>query len=307
MSLSKPDFGDEFLSPAWVEIARAICRRDRVAYSNLERAESSDHVVFFLDCGLVLKIFRPERNCFEREKKVLEFACGRLSFATPEIVGIGKIEDLDYLLFSQIRGAAITRADLLRLPRVQRIEILHELAVGLKELHQIDPVEIADDWAEFVDDRASTFIERQIDSGVNPQVIEALPGFIEEHLPTIPFAPTVFLHGDVHFGNIRFHDVSGHLSISGLFDFADSRRGFHEYDLLAVGVLMIQGERELQREFLRAYGYREEELNDELRHRLMMFTMLYETSDLRRYALRLSPEAVDFPLERLMNGIWSFV
>jgi len=29
----------------------------------------------------------------------------------------------------------------------------------------------------------------------------------------------------------------------------------------------------------------------------MMLTMLYETSDLRRYALRLKPEAVDFSLE----------
>jgi len=37
-----------------------------------------------------------------------------------------------------------------------------------------------------------------------------------------------------------------------------------------------------------------------------MLTMLYETSDLRRYALRLKPDAIDFSLEELEKGIWSF-
>ena len=70
---------------------------------------------------------------------------------------------------------------------------------------------------------------------------------------------------------------------------------------------MIQGDRELQREFLRAYGYQDDELNDELRDRLMMLTMLYETSDLRRYALRLTPAAVEYSLDRLKTSIWCFV
>lgn len=307
MTLSKPDFGTEFLSPAWTDIARDICRQDHIEFTRLERAESSDHVVFFLDDRFVLKIFHPERNCFERERKALEFAVGCLDFETPTIVDTGKIETLDYIVTTRIRGTKLTRADLLELPWGQQVKIVHELAAGLKQLHATNAAAFADDWAEFVDDRATTFIERQIAGGVNPQVIQALPWFLKENLPKIPLTPTVFLHGDVHFGNIRFNDIGGNASISGLFDFADSRRGFHEYDLLAVGVLMIQGERELQREFLRAYGYHDYQLDDELRDRLMMLTMLYETSDLRRYALRLSPEAVEYSLDRLKTSIWNFV
>jgi Ser/Thr protein kinase RdoA (MazF antagonist) len=96
------------------------------------------------------------------------------------------------------------------------------------------------------------------------------------------------------------------LEIAGLFDFADSRRGFYEYDFLAVGVLMIQGQGNLQREFFKAYGYAEKDLDESMRRRLMMLTMLYETADLRRYALRLAPEAVEFSLDELERGIWSF-
>lgn len=69
---------------------------------------------------------------------------------------------------------------------------------------------------------------------------------------------------------------------------------------------MIQGQGLIQREFFKSYGYREDALDETFRRRLMMLTMLYETSDLRRYALRLKPEAVDFSLEKLTKSIWSF-
>ena len=307
MSSPDRDFGEHFTGPAWADLAHAICEKHAVRSAELERAQSSDHVVFLVDGRLVLKIFRPSRNCFERESKALEFASGRLAFATPEIIETGSFEGLDYLLTSRVPGKAMSRPEFLLLPANEQIDILADLAEGMRQIHDIDPSFFADDWPAFVDDRAATFIDRQIAHGVNSRIIKALPGFIEKHLPGIPRTPTVFLHGDVHFGNLRFERVDGILRISGLFDFADSRRGFHEYDLLAVGVLMIQGKRDLQREFFRAYGYAESDLNNEMRHRLMMLTMLYETSDLRRYAMRLSPDAVDLTLDELERAIWCFV
>jgi len=99
---------------------------------------------------------------------------------------------------------------------------------------------------------------------------------------------------------------NGKWQISGLFDFADSLKGFHEYEFVAVGVLMIQGQGELQREFFRVYGYKDSEINEDLRKRLMLLTILYECSSLRRYALRLKPQAVDFTLDELERAIWSF-
>lgn len=69
---------------------------------------------------------------------------------------------------------------------------------------------------------------------------------------------------------------------------------------------MIQGQGELQREFFRAYGYAENEIDETLRRRLMLLTILYETADLRRYAVRLKPEAVNFTLDELERAIWNF-
>ena len=66
---------------------------------------------------------------------------------------------------------------------------------------------------------------------------------------------------------------------------------------------MIQGQGDLQREFFRFFGYAESQIDETLRNRLMLLTCFYEWSDLRRYAIRLRPEAVDYSLEELEKAI----
>jgi Ser/Thr protein kinase RdoA (MazF antagonist) len=301
------DFDAHFQSEFWLHVAEQICRRHRIIFDKLKRANSSDHIVFFVDDSLILKIYRPFRNCFEREMKAIEFVGGKLDFTTPEIVEIGEFENLQYILMTQLAGESMTRNDWLKVPEKQQSAFVSKLAVGLKQIHNLSAENFENNWAEFVEDRAATFIERQIAHGVNSEVIKRLPQFIEENLKLVPKNErAIFMHADVHFGNLRVKNSNGSLEIAGLFDFADSRRGFFEYDFLAVGVLMIQGQREIQREFFTSYGYQETDLDETFRKRLMMLTMLYETADLRRYALRLKPEAVDFSLEELERGIWSF-
>lgn len=301
------DFTFHFQSKIWFDAAKEICQRHRISFNEMKRADSSDHVVFLLDNSLVLKIYRPSRNCFERERKALEFVGGKIGLKTPEIIETGEFEGFEYLIQTQIQGELMTRPKWLELEEKEQIRFISKLAVHLKEIHQLNSDSFQCDWAEFVKDRVETFIERQIAHGVNQKIIEVLPKYIEENLKLVPLSPTTFLHSDVHFGNLRVFQEKGEWQISGLFDFADSRRAFYEYDFLAVGVLMMQGQREIQREFFKDYGYAEKDLDETMRRRLMMLTMLYESADLRRYALRLKPEAVDFTLEELERGIWSFV
>lgn len=304
---SEEKFDENHGNPLWAEAAREVCGRHRLADVRLERAGGSEHIVFFVSDALVLKFYRPYRNCFERERKALETVGGRINLRVPEIVAIGQFEGFDYMLMTRLAGDLLTRGDWLKIPEKQQTEFIAKLAAGLRQIHETRFEDFSDNWAEFVADRAATFIERQIAHGVNPKIIDALPRYLEENLPLVPVqTETVFMHADVHFGNLSLVQTEKSLEIGGLFDFADSRRGFYEYDFLAVGVLMIQGQGALQREFFRAYGYAEHELDEAMQRRLMMLTMLYESADLRRYALRLKPEAVDFTLDELEKGIWSF-
>lgn len=159
---------------------------------------------------------------------------------------------------TQISGISITRVDWLKIPETEQILFAAKLAKGLRRIHELDANMFVSDWASFVENHIETFIERQIAHGVNQKILDALPTFIEENLKFIPKNPRqTFMHGDVHFGNLRLLKTTGGWKILGLFDFADSRVGFHEYDFLAVGVLMFQGQRRIQREFFKSYGYAE--------------------------------------------------
>lgn len=306
--LNEKDFDEHHQNEVWLDAAKEICRRHRISCSKIRRAGGSEHIVFFVDDALVLKIYRPFRRCFERETDALEALGRKIGFDIPEIVHKGEFERFRYVIQTRIGGESITRQDWLKFGEKTQLKFISKLAAGLRQIHEINPNVGENNWAEFVKNRAETFIERQIAHGVNDKIIEVLPKYIGENLKLVPTeSETVFMHADVHFGNLGVIKTDENLEIAGLFDFADSRRGFYEYDFLAVGVLMIQGQGNLQREFFTSYGYAENDLDFTMRKRLMMLTMLYETADLRRYAMRLKPEAVGFTLEELERGIWSFV
>jgi hygromycin-B 7''-O-kinase len=191
-----------------------------------------------------------------------------------------------------------------------RLEIVSRLGVAMKELHShAAPFKTAVDrnWSGFLEQQAHQAVERQRACGASPEWLESLPAYISARLALVQTnQPLVFLHGDIHAGNLLLEEVGGRWRIAGLIDFGDSLCGFHEYEMVAPGVLMVQGERELQRAMLLAYGYREAQLDAELRARLMLLTVLYECSDLRKYALRLAPASVNLTLDELERAIWKF-
>ncbi len=301
------DFDCHFQNEIWLTVAEIICERHRISYESLERLQSCEHVVFLVDDRCVIKIYKPFRNGFRRERTAIEFVQGKTSLPLPEILFEGEIETFSYLVLTQHAGVLMTREIWLKLETRQQIDVVSELAAGLKQLHSHNSDAVDFDWHKFIENQAAGAFERQKLRDVNNKILARLPAYLKESLPLLPTDyATVFLHGDVHFGNLRLIETNGDWHISGLFDFADSLKGFHEYDFLAVGLLMIQGQGELQREFFRAYGYAEGDINETLRRRLMLLTILYECSDLRKYALRLRPEAVDYTLDELEQAIWTF-
>lgn len=299
------DFEREFKSQVWLEAATKICQKHHLSFRQARRAEQGECVVILIDDRFVIKIYVPERGLLKREITALENA--RTSLTIPEIAAFGEIEGYEYLITTQLAGELMTKEMWLELGEREQIRILARLAEGLKELHRGDASKIDFDWNEFIARQAATCFERQKACGVNPKVLAEIAVYLEKNLKLLPArADQVFLHGDVHFGNLRLKKVGENWQISGLFDFAESLKGFYEFDFLAVCVLMIQGQGNLQREFFRAYGYADREINDELRQRQMLLTMFYDGGDLRRYAMRLRPEAVEYSLIELERAIWNF-
>jgi hygromycin-B 7''-O-kinase len=304
------DYESHFNNEVWRQAAAIICARHKLSCVSLRRSQQGENIIFFVDRRFVIKIFAPFRQCYLREKAALEFANGKLSIETPATLHAGEIEGWSYLVMTRLDGFT-AREVWLEAGERDRIDIISHLGEALKILHEhatpiLDPA-LNRDWRGFIERQAQTSVERQRACGANPEWLESLPTYIATRLPLLPVErKPVMLHGDVHLGNLLLAQENGRWKISGIFDFGDSFCGFHEYEFVAPGVLMAQGNRRLQRAFLLAYGYKESEIDLSLRARLMLLTVLYECSDLRKYATRLRPEAADFTLDELEAAIWTF-
>jgi hygromycin-B 7''-O-kinase len=316
MRLNLPDIADaadyksHFNHDVWRQAAAIICARHNLSHASLRRSRQGENIIFFVDQRFVIKIFAPFRQCYLREKAALEFANGKLGIETPATLHAGEIEGWSYLVMTRLSGFP-AREVWFEVGERERIEIVSCLGAALRNLHEHAPP-LSDsalnrDWRGFIGRQAQTCVERQRACGANPEWLESLPAYIGARLQLLQAErEPVLLHGDVHLDNLLLAQENGCWKISGLFDFGDSLCGFHEYEFVAPGVLMVQGSRQLQREFLLAYGYQESELDLNLRARLMLLTVLYECSDLRKYAKRLIPEAVNFTLDELEVAIWTF-
>jgi hygromycin-B 7''-O-kinase len=304
------NYQSHFNDGVWQQAAAAICARHSLPHTSLRRSPQGENIIFFVDGRFVIKIFAPFRESYLRETAALEFAHGKLDIETPAILYTGDLEGWSYLVMTQLAGFPAREA-WTEIKLYERVEIVSHLGSVLKTLHNhaAPPSHSAlnRDWHEFIERQAKTCVERQRACGANPQWLESLPAYIAQRLEllTAKYIP-VLLHGDIHPGNLLLVQENGRWKISGLFDFGDSLCGFHEYDFVAPGVLMMQGKQELQKAFLLAYGYQEFQLDMNLRARLMLLTVLYECSNLRKYALRLVPEAVNFTLDDLEAAIWTF-
>ncbi|MCA1633811.1 MAG: aminoglycoside phosphotransferase family protein [Acidobacteria bacterium] len=305
------DFQRHFNSDVWRQAAAIICARHRIPHTSLLRSPTGENVIFFADERAIVKIYAPLRLQHLRERAALELASrARLGIETPEVMHAGEMEGWPYLVMTRLAGIPMHEV----WPEIEergRLEIVSRLGGALRELHARPaspaPPELNRDWRGYVEGKARESVERQRACGANPEWLESLPGYVASRLELLPalFEP-VLLHGDVHPGNILLARRGGRWRPTALFDFGDSFCGFHEYEFVAPGVLMVQGRRELQRALLLAYGYAEAELDANLRARLMLLTILYECSDLRKYALRLDPRAAGLTLEELEAAIWTF-
>ena len=305
------DYNRHFNSGVWQQAVGKICARHHLSYETLRRSPVGENIIFFVDSRFIVKIYAPLRGQFERETAALEFAqTANLSIETPEVIHTGNLEGWPYLVMTHLAGIPM-REVWPRIEERERLGIVSRLGHAMRELHvhaaPLSRAALNRDWNGFVERQARESVERQRGCGANPEWLESLPAFLAARLELLPseFEP-VLLHGDVHPGNVLLKETGGGWRVSGLFDFGDSFCGLHEYEFVAPGVLIVQGRRQLQREMLLAYGYKESELDLRLRARLMLLTVLYECSDLRKYALRLVPEAACLTLAELEAAIWTF-
>ncbi|SPX60504.1 hypothetical protein [Legionella feeleii] len=82
--------------------------------------------------------------------------------------------------------------------------------------------------------------------------------------------------------------------------------GLPEYDLLGPGAFLIQGDKQLLRTFLTAYGYLPHELTKTLSHQLTALMLLHQYSNLNIQVRIPNWEDKARSLQELENLVWGF-
>lgn len=86
-------------------------------------------------------------------------------------------------------------------------------------------------------------------------------------------------------------DFGGAWRLSGLIDFEPAMRGEREYEFVAVGVFVAEGDARFLARTLAAYGYHHDQLGPDLRRRLLVWGILHRYSNLRWWMRRLPEPA----------------
>lgn len=286
---------------------RAICARHGLAGQDVVRFAGGSVPVYAVGSAYVLKLYAPyDRSHFETESDALALLAGRLPIPTPRVEAIGALDDWSFVLMERLHGRSLADA-WPEIPPEQREPLADALGECLAALHGIDAQERRlprPDWASFVRERQGRCVAQQRARGLAPQWLAQIPAFLDA-VPLAAPARSALLHTEVMREHLLVAPSGRGFALSGLFDFEPAMVGAQEYEFASVGIFVSCGDRAFLRRLLRAYGYRDGELDLGLQRRFMAYALLHRYSNLRWYLERIPAGPDDRTLDDLATRWWA--
>jgi hygromycin-B 7''-O-kinase len=293
----------------WDSKMLGIIEQENLPEGCLTRFSEGSNIVYSYNRKLVIKLYPSYfKNEFEREIEVLRNIENDITLVEiPKIISVGSYEGWDYLIMSELNGTLLI--DLWdKLTREEKKELSIDLGNVIREFHSI-PSEIFEtidvDWEDFIKNQYLNMIDHQRKSKLPQELFEALTEYVDESY--INYKPTLrLLTGEFTPFNLLLNKENNKWKLSGVIDFADCFLGDHEYDLLGPILFMFNGDKEITSSFLISYGYKEEELSNQLRKKLMIYTILHRFSNINYYISRNPLASKSESFEELSNQLFHF-
>ena len=265
----------------WLDAVRVLAERHGLSAQPV-RYRSGTALAYRLG-ELVLKLYPPfyAHDC-RLEASVLARLNEVADVPSPRHVADGTLEGFRYLLMTRLPGEPI---DLLwpGLAAHLRVELCHSIGVLTRALHgaPADALPRPDpDFAAFRTAMRERALSHHIGRGFAREREAELAALLEElDGEPEPGAAEVLLHTELGPGHLLVDQGR----ISGLFDFAEARRGPAEYDFAAVGLFVTRGDRAAFAAFLDGYGQPAHLRGPGLVRRLMRHALLHQYGHLSFY------------------------
>ena len=279
---------------------QALCRSLGLEHSGLRRFPTGSLPVYAVG-GLVLKLFPP---LYAREAPVetavLAAVCGRLPVSTPGVRAAGEHHGWRYVLMDRLPGVDLSTA-WASLDRDARRQLARQVGVLAAALHEVEPPVLPSreprDWEPFVVEQTVTAVRRHRRWGLAEHWLEQVPAYLTS-VELVVDQP-VLLHTEVMPANLLARDDGrGNWSLTGLCDFEPAMTGSREYEFVAIGVFLAEGDLDVLHEVLTHYGYTAEQLDGDLSRRLLAWTLLHRYGNVASYLRRLPR-----PAARTLDGL----
>lgn len=274
---------EELLHP----VVRALLRRLGVDPDGLARFPAGSLPVYAAG-DLVIKLFPPSaRADCAIEAGVLTAVQGQLPVATPRVRDVGERNGWGYLLMSRLEGQPLDQV-WSRSTDADRDRLAGQVGEAIRALHALPaPLLLPGDWPAFVAAQRAACVPYQLGLGLAPEWLDQIPEFLAR--VTLPSPPPVLLHTEVMRQHLFVGQDAGRWRLTGLLDFEPATCGAPEYEFVAVGCFVSEGDARFLRRTLTAYGYHPDDLDRDLRRRLLAWGLLHRYSNLAAWLRRLPP------------------
>jgi hygromycin-B 7''-O-kinase len=262
--------------------------------------------VYFVGSTAVVKLFVPFfESDFLAERLVAQALDGALDVVTPAVTAEGEIGGWRYLLLTRVQGRPLQDV-WSRLCVNERKELVRQVGefIGSLRVVSLDGLEaLALDWEPFVRTRVAA--RNQELAGVRPELARGMSSYVgSSTLSRADAFRPILLLSDITREHVMVEHTDNSWRHVSYVDFGDAMIGPREYEVVAPGVDMVRGDPELLQELLMAAGYTADQLDEELRHRLMTCTLVHRYLTMADL-MSLIPEAdAATSVEDLASVVW---
>lgn len=298
----------------WEHMAKEIMVHHQLPAASLSLFTEGTNIVFSYGQEKVIKIFPPfHADQFDRDVLIMQhfMPCldGKLSVKTPVILHQGNYQGWFYIVMNKLDGVLLEGLwD--TLDQKNKIVIIHELGTLIRKVHELPTkgLESIDcHWEKFIDHQINACVEHHKTAGLPDFLLKEIPDYIGAVADDLRYIEKpVLLTGEYTPMNLLVKQIDGVWHIDGLIDFGDAMLGLREYDLLGPGAFLIQGEKDLLKTFLNAYGYSPDTLTERFSHKLTGLSLLHQYSNLSGLRIKNWQEKVKNlkDVEKLIWGIF---
>lgn len=162
-------------------------------------------------------------------------------------------------------------------------------------------------WKMFVENQITGCVENHRIKKLSSILLQQIPSYIETVKESLlEIDKPVILTREYTPMNFLVTNIEGVWNITGLIDFGDAMLGHYKYDLLGPGAFLIQGDKELLKTLLSAYGFLPDELIAELSQQLTALMLLHKYSNLEIQVRIIDWKNKVSSLKELENLVWGF-